>query len=64
MFVYADDVGLIGDDIDALQNNSDVLVEACDKIGLQVNIDNTKYMIISQNTWNEEEKNIRIVMSS
>jgi len=37
-FVYADDVGLIGDDIDVLQNNTDVLVKACDKIGLQVNI--------------------------
>jgi len=28
MFVYADDVDLIGDDIDALQSNTDVLVEA------------------------------------
>jgi len=32
----------------------------CDKIGLQVNIDNTKYMIINQDTGNEGDKNIRI----
>jgi len=38
LFVYADDVHLIGDDIDALQSNTNVLVEACDVIGLQVNI--------------------------
>ena len=53
LFVYADDVDLIGDDIDALQSNTDVLVEACDEIGLQVNIDKTKYMITSRNTGNE-----------
>jgi len=41
LFLYADDVDLIGDDIDALQCNTDVLVEACDEIGLQVNIEKT-----------------------
>jgi len=49
LFVYADDVDLIGDDIDALQSNTDVLVEACDEIGLQVNVEKTKYMITSRN---------------
>jgi len=51
---------LIGDDIDALQSNTDALVEACDEICLQVNIDKTKYMITSRNTGNERHKNIRI----
>jgi len=60
LFVYADDVDLIGDDVDALQSNTDVLVEACDEIGLQVNIDKTKCMIRSRNTGNEGNKNIRI----
>jgi len=46
LFVYADDVDLI-EAIDALQSNIEVLVEACDEIGLQVNIDKTKYMITS-----------------
>jgi len=31
LFVYADDVNLIGDDVDALQSNTDVLVEACER---------------------------------
>jgi len=48
LFVHADDVDLIGEDIDALQSNADVLVEACDEIGLQVNIEKTKYMITSR----------------
>ena len=53
LFVYADDVDLIGDDIDAIQSNTEVLVEACDEIGLQVNVEKTKYMITSRNTENE-----------
>jgi len=52
LFVYADDIDLIGDDIDALQSNTDVLVKAWDEIYLQVNIDKTKYMITSRNTGN------------
>ena len=53
LFVYADDVDLIGDDIDALQSNSEVLVEACDEIGLQVNVEKTKYIVTSRNTEDE-----------
>ena len=60
LFVYADDVDLIGDDIDALQSNSEVLVEACDEIGLQVNVEKTKYMITSRNTENEGYRYITI----
>jgi len=43
LFVYADDVDLLGDDIDVLQSNTDVLEEACDEISLQVNMDKIKY---------------------
>jgi len=60
LFVYADDVEVIGEDIEALRSNTDVVVEACDEIGLQVNIGKTKYMITSRNTGNEGNKNIRI----
>jgi len=60
LFVYADDVDLIENDIDAQQTNNDVLVEARDEIGLQVNINKTKYMITKRKTGNEGNKNIRI----
>jgi len=51
-FAYAVDVDLIGDDMEALQSNTDVLVEACDEVGLQVNINKTKCMITSRNIGN------------
>lgn len=59
LFVYADDVNLIGDDIDALQSNTYVLVETFDGIGIQINIDEAKYIITSRNTKNEGNKNIK-----
>jgi len=60
LFVYANDVSLIRNDIDALQSNTDGLVEAFDEIGLQVNIEKTKYMITTRNTRIERNKNIVI----
>jgi len=58
--VYADDIDLIGEDIDVLQSNTEVLVESCDEIGLEVNIEKTKYMITSRNTENEVNRYITI----
>jgi len=58
--VYADDVDLIGEDTEVLQSKTDALVKACEEIGLQINIDKTKYMITSRNTGNEGNKNIII----
>jgi len=40
LFVYAYDLDLIGEDNEALQSNTEVLGEACDDIGLQVNREN------------------------
>jgi len=60
LFVFADDVDLIGDDIDALRGNTYVLVEACDEIGLQVNIEKTKYIIIRRNAVNNGHRYITI----
>jgi len=59
LFVYADDVDLIGDDIETLQSNTDVLVKACDEIGLQVNLEKTQY-ILSRNIGNNGNRYITI----
>jgi hypothetical protein len=60
LFVYADDVDLLGDDIHELQSNTDTLVAACSEIGLQVNVEKTKYMITSRNAEEEGNRNITI----
>jgi Reverse transcriptase (RNA-dependent DNA polymerase). len=43
---YPDDVNLIGNDIKTTERNVDVLLNACEDIGLAVNTEKTKYMEI------------------
>jgi hypothetical protein len=52
LLVYADDGNLLGDNIDAIQKNMDTLNDASKEVGLEVNTEKTKYMLLSreQNT--------------
>jgi hypothetical protein len=46
LFVYADDVILLGDSVNTIKQNSETLLEASRDIGLEINAEKTKYMII------------------
>jgi hypothetical protein len=43
----ADDVNLLGDNIDAIKKNMETLIDASKEVGLQVNTEKTKYMLLS-----------------
>jgi hypothetical protein len=45
--VYADDVNLLGDDIDTIKKNTESLIHASMEVGLEVNAEKTKYMLLS-----------------
>jgi len=45
---YADDVNILGGSIHTLKENAEALVAATREIGLQVNADKTKYMVMSR----------------
>jgi hypothetical protein len=45
--VYADDVNLLGDSVHTIKENSEILLEASRDIGLKINAEKTKYMIMS-----------------
>jgi hypothetical protein len=45
--VYADDVNLLGGNIDTIQKNTETLTDASKEIGLEVNTQKTKYMLLS-----------------
>jgi hypothetical protein len=47
LLVYADDVNLLGDNIDAKQKNMETLIDASKEAGLEVNTEKTKYMLLS-----------------
>jgi hypothetical protein len=53
VLVYADDVNLLGDNIDAMKKNTETLIGAIKEVGLEVNAEKTKYMFLSrhQNAW-------------
>jgi hypothetical protein len=48
LLVYADDMNLLGDNTDAMKKNKDTLTGATKKVGLEVNLEKTKYMLLSR----------------
>jgi hypothetical protein len=45
--VYADDVNCLGGSVNTIKENSETLLDASRDIGLEINVENTKYMIMS-----------------
>jgi hypothetical protein len=48
LLAYADDVNILGGSVHAVKENAEALVVATKGIGLKVNADKTKYMVMSR----------------
>jgi hypothetical protein len=48
LLAYADDVNLLGDNIDAIMKNTETLIDASKEVGLEINVEETKYMLLSR----------------
>jgi hypothetical protein len=57
LLAYADDVNLLGHNIDTINKNTQTLIDAHKEVGLEVNIEKTKYMLVpwSQNAGRDRE---------
>jgi hypothetical protein len=45
---YADNVNLVGDNVATIKKNTETLIEASKEVGLDINIEKTKYMLLSR----------------
>jgi hypothetical protein len=45
--VYDDDVNLLGDNIDTVKKSTKTLIDVSKEVGLEINIEKIKYMLLS-----------------
>jgi hypothetical protein len=48
LLAYADNVNLQGDNIDIIKKSTEILIDASKKVGLEINVEKTKYMLLSR----------------
>jgi hypothetical protein len=63
LLAYADDVNLLGDNVDTIKKNTETLIDASKEVGLELNVEKSKYMLLShhQNIGQNRDIGIAIV---
>jgi hypothetical protein len=46
-FLAFADVNLLGDNIDTIRKTTETLIDASKEVGLEINVEKTKYMLLS-----------------
>jgi hypothetical protein len=61
---YADDLNLLGDSIDATKKNTESLLDASMEVGLEINVEKTKYMLLSLHQNAGQNRDIKLANRS
>jgi hypothetical protein len=64
LLAYADDVNLLGDNIDTIKKNTEIVIGASKEVGLEINVDKTKYMLLSLHQNIGQNREIKIANRS
>jgi len=64
LLVYGGDINFLGDSISILKENTDTFLDASKDVGLEINAEKTKYVIMSLHQNSGQNQNIRITNES
>jgi hypothetical protein len=64
LFIYADDVNLLGNSINTIKEKPESVLEANGDVSLEINAEKMKYMIMSRHLNSGQHQNIRIANES
>jgi hypothetical protein len=66
LLAYADDVNLLEDNIDTrtIKKNMETLIDASKEVGLEINIEKTKFMLLSRRQNVGQNRDIKIANRS
>jgi hypothetical protein len=61
---HTDDVNLLGDNIDTIKKNTDILIDVSKEVGLEINVKKTTYMLVSRHQNVGQNRDIKIANGS
>jgi hypothetical protein len=64
LLAYPDDVNLLGDNIDTIPKNTETLSDANKEVDLEINVEKTRYMLLSRQQNVGQNRNMKIANTS
>jgi hypothetical protein len=64
LLAYADDVNLLGDNIDTIKKSTETLIDASNEVDLEINVEKTKYMLLSRHQNVGQNRDVKIANRS
>jgi hypothetical protein len=64
LLAYADDVNLLGDNIDTIKKSTETLIDASKEVVLEINLEKIKYMLLSLHRNVGRNRDIKIANKS